>query len=123
MAVFITSYCFRDVGTAAFLWRLEEPNPNTRRFKKRYFTFWNNYNIITDCFFLIGLIIRMLEYVLVDPDPEGNIAAVEAAGVDPCDAAADHWRHVHNRIAVGQPSRLYTIERHHAWLKRREIEG
>ena len=80
LAVFITSYCFRDVGTAAFLWRLEEPNPNTRRFKKRYFTFWNNYNIITDCFFLIGLIIRMLEYVLVDPDPEGNIAAVEAAG-------------------------------------------
>ena len=51
------------------------------------------------------------------------IDAVEAAGVDPCDAAADHWRHVHNRIAVGQPSRLYTIERHHAWLKRREIEG
>ena len=51
------------------------------------------------------------------------IDAVEAAGVDPCDAAADHWRHVHNRIAAGQQPRLYTIERHRAWLKRREIEG
>ncbi|WP_156448043.1 DUF2840 domain-containing protein, partial [Sphingobium sp. CCH11-B1] len=41
----------------------------------------------------------------------------------PCDAAADHWRHVHNRIAAGHQPRLYTIERHHAWLKRWEIEG
>ncbi len=51
------------------------------------------------------------------------IDATEAAGVDPCDAAPDHWRHVHNRIAAGQQPRTYTIERHHAWLKRREIEG
>ena len=51
------------------------------------------------------------------------IDAIEALGIDPVDVAPDHWRHVHNRIAVGQPSRLYTIERHHAWLKRREIEG
>ena len=51
------------------------------------------------------------------------VDAVETAGVDPCDAAADHWRHVHNRIAAGHQPRLYTIERHHAWLKRREIEG
>ncbi len=51
------------------------------------------------------------------------IDAVEAAGVDPCDAAPDHWRHVHNRIAAGQPSRPYTMERHKAWLRRREIEG
>ena len=72
LAVFITSYCFRDVGTAAFLWRLEEPNPNTRRFKKRYFTFWNNYNIITNSFFLIGLIIRMLEYVLPEQETAGD---------------------------------------------------
>lgn len=50
------------------------------------------------------------------------IDAVEAAGVDPCDAAPDHWRHVHNRIAAGQSPRPYTIERHRAWLKRREIE-
>ncbi|WBX82931.1 DUF2840 domain-containing protein [Sphingosinicella microcystinivorans] len=51
------------------------------------------------------------------------IDAVEAAGVDPCDAAADHWRHVHNRIAAGHSPRPYTMERHRAWLKRREIEG
>ena len=51
------------------------------------------------------------------------IDAVEAAGVDPCDAAPDHWRHVHNRIAGGHQPRPYTIERHRAWLKRREIEG
>ena len=51
------------------------------------------------------------------------IDAAEAAGVDPCDAAPDHWRHVHNRIVAGQPSRPYTMERHKAWLRRREIEG
>ena len=51
------------------------------------------------------------------------IDATEAAGVDPCDAAPDHWRHVHNRIAAGQAPRSYTLERHRAWLKRREIEG
>lgn len=50
------------------------------------------------------------------------IDAVEAAGVDPCEAAPDHWRHIHNRIAAGQPSRPYTMERHRAWLRRSEIE-
>ena len=49
------------------------------------------------------------------------IDAAEAAGVDPCDAAPDHWRHVHNRIAAGQAPRPYTIERHRAWLRRVEI--
>ena len=57
-----------------------------------------------------------------DPRPSATDAA-EAAGVDPCDAAPDHWRHVANRIAAGQPPRPYTLERHRAWLKRREIEG
>lgn len=51
------------------------------------------------------------------------IDAVEAAGVDPCDVAPDHWRHVHNRIAAGQQPRLYSMERHQAWLRRKEIEG
>ena len=51
------------------------------------------------------------------------IDATEAADVDPCDAAPDHWRHVHNRIAAGHQPRPYTLERHRAWLKRREIEG
>ncbi len=50
------------------------------------------------------------------------IDAVEAAGVDPCDAAPDHWRHVHQRITAGHQPRRYTPERHSAWLKRQEIE-
>ena len=49
------------------------------------------------------------------------IDAVDAAGVDPCDAAPDHWRHVHNRLSAGQPPRPYTAERHAAWLKRKAI--
>jgi hypothetical protein len=50
------------------------------------------------------------------------IDTVEAAGVDPCAAAPDHWRHVHNRLAAGHTPRDYTMERHRAWVQRREIE-
>lgn len=49
------------------------------------------------------------------------IDAVEAAGVDPCDAAPDHWRHVANRIATGETPRAYTPERHEAWCKRKVL--
>lgn len=48
------------------------------------------------------------------------IDAVEAVGVDACEASPDHWRHVHQRIAAGQQPRVYTMERHIAWQKRRE---
>ncbi|XEU22730.1 DUF2840 domain-containing protein [Tistrella mobilis] len=51
-----------------------------------------------------------------------HIDAVEAANVDPCDAAPDHWRHVAHRMSVGHEPRPYTQERHQAWLKRQEIE-
>lgn len=51
------------------------------------------------------------------------IDAVQAAGVDPCDASPDHWRHVASRLAAGSPVRPYTAERHAAWLRRREIEA
>ncbi|WP_022698278.1 DUF2840 domain-containing protein [Euryhalocaulis caribicus] len=51
-----------------------------------------------------------------------HIDAVEAADVDPCDAAPDHWRHVAHRMSAGHEPRPYTRERHQAWLKRREIE-
>lgn len=51
-----------------------------------------------------------------------HIDAVEAAGVDPCDVAPDHWRHVAHRMSAGHEPRPYTQERHQAWLKRREIE-
>lgn len=51
-----------------------------------------------------------------------HIDAVEAADVDPCDAAPDHWRHVAHRMSAGHEPRPYTQERHQAWLKRWEIE-
>merc|ERR1719233_1167236 len=86
LGVFITSYSMRDIGTAFFLWGLEGPNPNERRFKKRYFTFWNNYNIVMDMFFMIGLIIRTLDYIIGQKDENGDrekdvdISALSSAG-------------------------------------------
>ena len=78
LGVFITSYSMRDLGTAFFLWGLEGPNPNERRFKKRYFTFWNNYNIVMDMFFMIGLIIRTLDYIINEENVD--ISALSSAG-------------------------------------------
>jgi hypothetical protein len=49
------------------------------------------------------------------------IDAVEQIGIDAADACPDHWRHVHNRLAVGQAPRLYSREAHRAWLLRRKI--
>jgi hypothetical protein len=49
------------------------------------------------------------------------IDAVEALGIDPCDASPDHWRHVHNRVTAGFEPRAYSCERHAAWLKRQSI--
>jgi hypothetical protein len=49
------------------------------------------------------------------------IDVVEASGVDPADAAPDHWRHVHNRLTAGEQPRPYTLARHKAWLMRRSI--
>lgn len=51
------------------------------------------------------------------------IDAVEAIGIDACDAAPDHWRHVGNRIAAGLPFRPYSRDRHTAWLRRRAVES
>jgi hypothetical protein len=49
------------------------------------------------------------------------IDAVEALGLDPADAAPEHWRHVHNRLSAGHEPRVYTREQHSAWLARRKI--
>ena len=51
------------------------------------------------------------------------IDVVEQLDVDPADASPDHWRHLHNRLTVGDMPRTYTIECHHAWLLRRRIEA
>jgi Protein of unknown function (DUF2840) len=47
------------------------------------------------------------------------IDAVEALGVNPADAAPDHWRHVHNRLGAGYEPRPYSRDQHRAWLLRR----
>lgn len=49
------------------------------------------------------------------------IDAIEALGVDPADAAPEHWRHLNNRVSVNEPFRVYSADQHHAWLRRREI--
>jgi len=49
------------------------------------------------------------------------IDAIEALGIDPADAAPEHWRHLNNRIAVNEPFRVYSHEQHRAWLLRREV--
>lgn len=49
------------------------------------------------------------------------VDAIEALGIDPADAAPDHWRHVHNRLSVNEPFRTYTLHQHRAWLRRREV--
>jgi hypothetical protein len=49
------------------------------------------------------------------------IDAVEALGIDPAEAAPEHWRHVHNRLSVNEEPRRYTQSRHRAWLHRRRV--
>ena len=49
------------------------------------------------------------------------IDAVEALGIDPADAAPEYWRHVHNRLSVGEQPRPYSRSRHKAWLNRRRL--
>lgn len=46
------------------------------------------------------------------------VDAVEQAGVDPVDAAPDHWTHVAARVSAGEPPRAYHRLRHRAWLSR-----
>ena len=49
------------------------------------------------------------------------IDGVEALDINPADVAPDYWHHVHNRLSVNESPRLYTRERHQAWLRRRRI--
>lgn len=50
-----------------------------------------------------------------------HIDAIEAQDIDPCAVSPDHWRHVQNRLAAGAPPRRYTITRHRAFERMREI--
>lgn len=49
------------------------------------------------------------------------IDAIEASGIDPCEVAPDHWRHIHNRLAARERPRDYSPARHCAWLKRKPL--
>lgn len=49
------------------------------------------------------------------------IDAIEASGIDPCDVAPDHWRHIHNRLAGREAPRGYSPARHRAWLQRKAL--
>ncbi|MBF9151697.1 DUF2840 domain-containing protein [Novosphingobium jiangmenense] len=49
------------------------------------------------------------------------IDQIEGAGIDPCEVAPDHWRHIHNRLAGREQPRDYSPARHHAWLLRRKL--
>ena len=61
---------------AYFLWKLENPKPmNERRFFKRYLTFWHLYNLFADFFFLIGLLMKLLEYLLMK-DNDSSVHAM-----------------------------------------------
>jgi hypothetical protein len=51
------------------------------------------------------------------------IDSVETLGIDPADAAPEHWRHIHNHLFAGEPARPYTQRRHQAWLHRRQIRS
>lgn len=49
------------------------------------------------------------------------IDAVERMGVDPADAAPDHWRQLHNRISARREPEPYSALRHRAWRQRAEL--
>ena len=49
------------------------------------------------------------------------IDAIEASGIDPCEVAPEHWRHVHNRLAGGEHPACYTPAQHRAWLRRKAL--
>jgi hypothetical protein len=57
------------------------------------------------------------------PKVELVLQAIDAVErlIDPADACPDHWRHVHNRLIVGETPRVYDLDRHRAWLRRRRI--
>ena len=68
------------------------------------------------------VLLRIEGVSLVDRVVEA-IAALEAAGIDPCDVPPQHWRDLARHLATGSPLRLYTAERHAAWLRRKVLEA
>lgn len=80
-SVWILSYTCRDMGTAYFLWQLENPKPiSDRRFFKRYLTFWHIYNMMSDLCFLVGLVMKLLEHLLVK-DTQETLRMIDMNGL------------------------------------------
>jgi hypothetical protein len=51
------------------------------------------------------------------------IDAVAAIGVDPADAAPEHWRQLHNRLSAGRAPEPYSLARHRAWRLRQALDA
>lgn len=49
------------------------------------------------------------------------IDTIESLGIAPEAVAPDHWRHLHNRLLVGERPQIYSASRHAAWLLRRAV--
>lgn len=49
------------------------------------------------------------------------IDQVEQLGLDPADAAPDHWRQLHNRLSARREPEPYTTLRHRAFRLRAEV--
>jgi len=52
-----------------------------------------------------------------------QIDVLEADGFDPADVSPAYYRHVHNRIAAGQPVRAYSRDQHAAYLASQEVSA
>lgn len=50
-----------------------------------------------------------------------GIDAIEALAIQPADVSPDYWRHLHNRLSVGQEAHPYYRSQHRAWLQRRSV--
>ena len=51
-----------------------------------------------------------------------HVDAIEAIGIDADAVSPDHWRHVHNQMAVGHQPRAYPPEQHRAFLLRGKVQ-
>ncbi len=52
-----------------------------------------------------------------------HVDAIEAIGIHADAVSPEHWRHVHNHMAVGHQPRAYTAEQHRAFLLRRRARS
>ncbi len=57
------------------------------------------------------------------PKVQAVLAAIDAADkiTAATDVCPDHWRHVHNRLTAGEPSRAYSQGQHRAWVLRQRV--